>query len=84
MTDTILIFLGCGWLIVFGVVFAIGYGKGQIRFDTTSMRLVLALVLWIGIAPILFGIATRAEALIFIIDLVVSVGLVVALCLTND
>ena len=60
MSDTIFIFLGCGWLLVYGVVFAIAYWKGEICFDTTSMRLVLAIVAWIGIAPILFGVATQA------------------------
>jgi len=62
MTDTSLIFLGCGWLLVWGVVLAIGYWKGKICFDTSSMRLVLAMVAWIGIAPILFGMVTQAQA----------------------
>jgi hypothetical protein len=84
MTDTSLILIGCGWLLVWGVLFAVCYWKGEISFDTTSMRLVLAMVAWIGIAPILFGMAAQAQALVAVIDLVVCIGLGVAVWLAKD
>jgi ABC-type nitrate/sulfonate/bicarbonate transport system permease component len=84
MSDSALILLGCAWLVVWGLLF--GYSKvtGQVRFDNVSMRLVLATVAWIGIAPILFGIAGDAKTLIAVFDFVVFTGLVAALLLMRE
>ncbi len=84
LTDTCLIILGSGWLLLWGIVFVVSYLKDKTLFDTTSMRLVLVIVAWIGASPILAGITCPEKLLVAVIDLVVFTGLVIALWLVRD
>jgi hypothetical protein len=86
MNDSTLIMLGSAWLVLWGLLFGYLKTTGQVRFDNRSMRLVLAIVAWIGIAPIFFGIADGATTLMLIamLDFAVSTCLVAALLLARE